>query len=96
MARRCHHCGAALDPAFSVGRRDTCAQCGWDLRCCLNCDHYAPGYHNDCRENQAERQVDKAAGNFCDFFRFRAGTGQASAPNDTSRQALDELFKKRS
>jgi len=95
VERRCYHCDTALDPAMAVGRRDACAGCGRDLRCCRNCDHYAPGMHNDCRENQAERQVDKTAGNFCDFFRFRAAGGKAKDTGDSaSRKALDDLFKR--
>lgn len=94
MGRRCHHCGTELDSGFTVGRRDTCAKCGWDLRCCLNCAHYAPGYHNDCRENQAERQVDKAAGNFCDFFTYRSGGTSPTAPTAAARSELEKLFKK--
>lgn len=95
MERQCHHCGAGIDAKRSVGRRDTCDQCGWDLRCCRNCDHYAPGHHNDCREPEADRQVDKVKGNFCDFFRFRTGTAAPAVKDDAARQKLDQLFRKK-
>jgi hypothetical protein len=79
-----------------VGRRDACHQCGSDLHCCLNCRFYARGHHNDCLEPQAERQVDKVAGNFCDFFSFRAGAKAAQpSPGADARAKLDALFAKR-
>ena len=75
-----------------VGRRDTCLQCGTDLHCCLNCAFYHATAHNQCREPQAEPQVDKQAGNFCDYFNFRAGR-RAAAAATTARAKLDALFK---
>ena len=94
MHRACHHCGAEIPRGTTVGRRDSCLQCGWDLRCCHNCDHFAPGYHNDCKEPDAERQVDKDAGNFCDFFRFRGGGRGSAKPESDAKSALEALFKK--
>ena len=79
-----------------VGRRDACLQCGADLHCCRNCRFYAPGHHNDCLENQAERQVDKNAGNFCDYFSFRIGGPAANkGVGGDARARLDALFAKR-
>jgi hypothetical protein len=92
----CHGCGAAVNARDGIGRRDACLSCGRDLRCCLNCDFYDPSCHNQCREPQAERQVDKERGNFCDYFRFRAGERVVSdAPRrDDARAKLDALFAK--
>lgn len=95
MERHCHHCGAELPRSLTVGRRDACLKCGWDLRVCLNCDHYAPGYHNDCKEPDAERQVDKSAGNFCDFFRFKSGGKKDGKPGADPKSALEALFAKK-
>lgn len=96
MQRHCHHCGAPVDPKLGIGRRDACLQCRWDLHCCRNCDFYAPGYNNDCRESEAERQVDKDAGNFCDFFRFTgARAGGAGGAESRTRDKLEALFKKK-
>jgi len=79
-----------------VGRRDACLQCGADLHCCLNCSFYEPTYHNKCREPQAERQVEKEAGNFCENFSFHAGGTRSSAsPQDAARARLDALFPKK-
>ena len=71
--------------------------CGAWLHACLNCEFYEAGLANDCREPRAERVVDKAAGNFCDWFRAgtrAAGTKEKSGA-DAARGALDALFRKR-
>lgn len=92
MPRACHGCGREIGSTEQVGRRDACLGCGADLRCCRNCRFYSPGAHNDCREPQAERQVDKLRGNFCDYFSFSDG-GALTAPRpDPARAALDALF----
>lgn len=95
MERHCHHCGADVPRGLGVGRRDACLQCGRDLHVCLNCDHYAPGYDNDCREPDAERQLDKEKGNFCDFFRFRGGKPPAAKAGADPKAALEALFRRR-
>ena len=94
--RCCHRCGTDIGVVERVGRRDACLRCGADLHCCLNCAFYDPTYHNHCREPQAERQVDKQVGNFCDFFAFRGGAAAAGIrPTDEARARLDSLFKKK-
>jgi hypothetical protein len=94
--RPCHHCGRDIGRVERVGRRDACLQCGADLHCCLNCAFYDAAYHNQCREPQAERQVEKRAGNFCDYFSFRVGGQRAARPSgkDAARARLDALFGK--
>jgi hypothetical protein len=97
MERCCHRCGADIGAVERVGRRDACLRCGADLHCCLNCAFYDPTYHNHCLEQQAERQVDKQAGNFCDFFAFRRGAARpGTRPTGDARAHLDSLFKKKS
>lgn len=97
LARVCHRCGRDIGPATTVGRRDTCLGCGADLHCCLNCDFHEPALHNECREPEAEPQADRAAGNFCDFFRFRRGPRPAAATAGAAaaRAQLEALFRKR-
>jgi len=94
MERVCHRCGHDIGPVERVGRRDACLQCRSDLHCCLNCSFYDPAYHNQCREPQAELQVDKQAGNFCDYFSFRIGPRTKPAGTDAARSQLDALFRK--
>jgi hypothetical protein len=92
MERTCHHCGRDIGRVERVGRRDACLHCGWDLHCCLNCEFHDPAYHNQCREPQAERQVDKEAGNFCECFSFRSGGVKRVAPATEARGKLEALF----
>jgi hypothetical protein len=77
-------------------RRDTCPSCGADLHSCVQCDFYAPGHYNDCREPQADRVLDREKANFCDFFRPTAGgAARTSSAKDEARAKLDALFRKK-
>lgn len=95
--RFCHHCGRPVGTVERAGRRDACLHCGADLHCCLNCAFYDPHCHNQCREPQTERQVDKQVGNFCDFFSFRLGPPAVpvSTAADAARDRLAALFAKK-
>ena len=95
--RRCRACGAGVEAAGRIGRRETCRSCGADLHCCLNCSFYAPGSYNDCRESGAERVIEKAKSNFCDYFVFRgeAAAGAAAATTAGVKAQLEELFRKK-
>ena len=93
--RVCHRCGHDIGSVERIGRRDTCLHCGTDLHCCRNCAFYDPAYHNQCREPQAERQVDKVVGNFCEYFSFRGGPRSDTTPQDSARARLDALFGKK-
>ena len=95
MSRACYRCGREVGELERVGRRDACLACGAELHCCRNCRFYDPGYHNECREPQAERQVDKEHGNFCDYFSFAEGAQAAASRADDARAKLDALFAAR-
>jgi hypothetical protein len=92
----CHHCGKGIEVDDKIFRNDTCPQCGSDLYCCLNCLDYEPSAPNQCREPQAERVSVKDRRNFCDYFKFREGSGSSNAANKAAeaRKRLDALFKK--
>ncbi len=96
MKRVCYRCGTPVATVERIGRRDTCWQCGSDLHCCRNCAFHDPAYHNQCQETQAERQVDKEAGNFCEFFAFRTGARPAagSGAGGGAKARLEALFRK--
>jgi hypothetical protein len=92
----CAGCGAELGRPERVGRRDTCPRCGVDLHACRQCRFHEPGLANDCREPQAERVVDKARANFCDYF--APASARAASPagsDDPARAALEQLFRRR-
>ena len=93
--RTCHHCATEIGKVERVGRRDACLSCAADLHCCLNCEFYDPSYNNQCRETEAERQVDKAVGNFCDYFSFKSGGAKVATRNDDAKAKLAALFGKK-
>ncbi len=90
----CWKCGKDLT-VLDYGRQDVCAGCGKDTRVCKNCVHFDPTAHNQCRESQAERVVEKERSNFCDYFQPKKGTGVGGATKDALRAAADALFKKK-
>jgi hypothetical protein len=97
----CHFCSRELSLLAKVARTDSCPYCKSDLKCCLNCRFFDPGFNNQCREPQAEWQSDKEKANFCEFFEFRVTApigrpgGGAQSDQDKARSAFDALFKKR-
>ena len=90
---QCYRCGTSFE-GDRVPVRGVCPRCSAFLHCCRNCDFYAAGLANDCREPRAERVADKEQGNFCDWF--RAGVA-AVAGKETSdaRARLDALFARK-
>ena len=93
MNGTCCGCGAALVLEGRIGRREACPHCGHDLHCCRNCAFYDPAMHNQCREPQAERQVDKERANFCDYFRWRDAPPASTNTAAAARAGLDALFR---
>ncbi|PLX46368.1 MAG: hypothetical protein C0609_00800 [Deltaproteobacteria bacterium] len=94
MGYTCASCGAPL-PEPPWYRRDTCPKCDADLRACVNCDFFAPGHYNECREEQAERVAEKDRATTCDYFRPSEETQVAAKDNKSEALAeLNKLFKK--
>jgi hypothetical protein len=95
---QCHGCGAAVTVGSPIPRDAECESCGRDLRCCTNCRHYDPAYHNACRETMAEPVEDKQRRNFCEYFSFNPepfrGAGRARDRSADARARLDDLFRK--
>ena len=90
----CWNCGVALGPN-EYGRQDSCPKCGRDVKVCKGCEFYEPGIHNECRETQADRVVEKEKSNFCDYFRPKAGIGKPGTdPKAAAKAAAEALFKK--
>ncbi|MCK4923643.1 MAG: hypothetical protein KAS61_01635 [Spirochaetes bacterium] len=94
--RVCARCGAEVDHAGTIGRNNTCSNCGAYLHSCVNCRFYRPGRHNDCTEPQAELVADKRAANFCNYFTMREARGSEPKPagnkRDKARKDFDKLF----
>jgi hypothetical protein len=71
-------------------------KCRADLRVCLNCTHYDPRVAQQCRERRAEPVLEKAAGNFCEYFEFIRRVWKAKPENNsreaTARERMNKLF----
>jgi hypothetical protein len=96
MTRHCHNCGQLWTLSGQPGRGETCMKCRADLRVCLNCTHYDPRAAQQCRERRAEPVLEKATGNFCEYFDFirRPWTpaGVKSPREAAAREQLKKLF----
>jgi hypothetical protein len=96
----CRGCAADLGARDGIGRRDTCPQCGVDLHSCRQCRFHEPRAYNECTEPQAERVLDKARGNFCEYFACvdaaaPARIGAAGPATGNARADLERLFRRR-
>jgi hypothetical protein len=99
----CHRCGREVRLTSGLQRTDPCPVCHSDLKCCLNCRFFDPGYSNQCREPQVEPVLEKDKANFCELFQFRetsaigqpAASGGAQAEKDRARAAFESLFGKK-
>jgi hypothetical protein len=98
----CHRCGREVEILSGFSRTGSCPHCHSDLKCCLNCRFFDPGFNNQCREPQAEWCSEKEKANFCEFFEFRQvsaatqpGMGGAQSELDHARSAFDSLFGKK-
>lgn len=94
----CFFCGRQVEVRERVGFRDSCPGCDRPLHACRNCNFYDPTYHNECRETQADRVVDKERANFCEYFTPSAGRAAGAAGISAKTAAankLEELFKKK-
>lgn len=59
------------------------------------CVHYDVNAVDQCREDDAERVVEKARPNFCDYFKPNATAFDPAEINaeDAARSAAEDLFK---
>ena len=96
MTRHCHNCGETWTLSGQPGRGETCMECRADLRVCLNCAHYDPRAAQQCRERRAEPVLEKAAGNFCEYFDFirrkRVPQEEKSTRADAARAQFKKMF----
>ena len=71
-------------------------KCRADLRICLNCQSYDPHVAEQCRERRADLVLEKAVGNFCEYFEFArlkwVSKEFKNAREDAARAQLKKLF----
>lgn len=78
---------------FKITRTEECPYCSTALHCCRMCSFYDPKVYNECRENNAERIVDKEKANFCDYFNLSDKLKEATSKEELLDLAAS-LFKK--
>ena len=91
----CFHCGREIAIKERIGFRDRCPACDRPAHACLNCGFYDPAYNNQCRENQAERVVDKERANFCEYFNPAKAGAKPSQNAGEAKAKLNWLFSKK-
>ena len=94
MTRHCHNCGEPWTLPGNPGRGETCMKCRADLRVCLNCQSYDLRAAHQCRERRAEPVLEKAAGNFCEFFEFAVRDWKPKNETNPREAAAREQLKK--
>jgi ribosome-binding protein aMBF1 (putative translation factor) len=94
LTRHCNNCGEPWTISGQPGRGEVCMKCRADLRICLNCTHYDSRVAQQCRERRAEPVLEKALGNFCEYFDFaRRNWIPKSETNKREAVARDQLKK---
>lgn len=92
----CQACQAEVPLASgeSIGFREACDRCGADLHVCLNCSHHDITAYNECRESSAERVLDAARANRCEYFRPNQAGSAAADSGKSAMSDLEKLFQK--
>jgi len=94
--RHCHNCGWEWALPGQPGRGDSCHRCNADLRVCLNCSSYDPKVAHQCRDRRADPVMEKAVGNFCEYFEMPrrpfVAKGSPNSREDAARDKLKKLF----
>ena len=94
LTRHCWKCGTEYTLPGGPGRSEACHHCGSDLKVCLNCVSYDLRAAYQCRDRRADPVLDKATGNFCEYFDFiRRVFAPANQPNAREQAARDNLKK---
>jgi hypothetical protein len=96
MMRHCHNCGEPWTLSGNPGRGEVCMKCRADLRVCLNCASYDARVAQQCRERRAEPMLEKAVGNFCEYFEFARRVwrpkSEVNQREATAREHLKKLL----
>lgn len=91
---KCLSCQKELELPDKLSFREECLHCGADLHCCLCCDFYDQSAYNECRENSADRVLDKDRNNYCEYFQLKKNNSESETLSeaDLAKQKLKELF----
>lgn len=89
----CHYCRTAVS-ADVLRRHRLCPQCGSDLHCCRNCEHFDPASATPCREPDSPWVANRETENQCGYFEFRRGA-PTEAPSRSPEEANQAEIAKR-
>jgi hypothetical protein len=92
MIVTCYSCGNANEFPSTLGRRDHCAKCNAELRCCLQCKLHNADSLPECKEPQAELPRERDRGNFCEFFVAGPGRSREQSDAEKAKAAFSALF----
>jgi hypothetical protein len=92
--RHCYNCGWEWTLPGLPGRGDSCHRCHADLRVCLNCLCYDARVAHQCRDRRAEPVMEKASGNFCEYFDFARRAFVSKKEENPRENAAREQLKK--
>ena len=94
-AIKCFNCREilALDPSQKIFRSEECSNCYSPVRVCKMCQFYDTSYYNECREDQAERVVDKENANYCEYFSLIDPTYNKKQEERQQLEAAKALFR---
>jgi hypothetical protein len=92
---QCVFCGGTLEllDHTQPGRTEACEHCQKDLHCCRQCRFYDRHVRQSCHEPRAEFVANKEGGNFCTWFEFQGGSGEADPERQQAEDAKSELEK---
>ena len=89
----CWFCGQSLVAlSLPLSRLDNCKACSAALHACRQCEFYAEGVANQCREPMAEEERDKQRANRCDYFSPHLGPFEAKPKVSDAHTQLAALF----
>jgi hypothetical protein len=69
-------------------------KCRADRRVCLNCAHHDPRVAHQCRERRAEPVLEKAVGNFCEYFELAHRSWIPNTGGSPREAAVRDQLKK--
>jgi len=87
----CSSCSSQYKIVGRLEFRARCTECDNPLHSCVNCNFFDEGAYNKCRENKAERVVEKVRENRCEYFQPAAEKKQTTSDKNPT-QTFDDLF----
>jgi predicted RNA-binding Zn-ribbon protein involved in translation (DUF1610 family) len=91
----CHYCRVSLSPEVQLKNR-LCPNCGSDIHCCKNCQHFDETIPTFCKEPESPWVADRTCQNNCPFFEFKLNSKNPPLPKngeDSEAEKAKEAFR---